>query len=67
MGAAAVALIIHTAARMSRTLRGQRVGIAVALASFGAVALAGLSVRTVLLTLGLASVAWAWHRLGQAR
>lgn len=65
MGAAAVALIIHTAARMSRALRGERVGIAVALASFCAVGLAGLSVRTVLLTLGLASVAWAWHRLGR--
>ena len=64
MGAAAVGLIVHTAARMARTLRGQRVGVAVAVASFAAVALAGLSVRTVMLSLGLASVAWAWHRLG---
>lgn len=66
MGAAAVGLIVHTAARMARTLRGQRVGIAVALAAFAAVALAGLSVRTVMLSLGLASVAWAWQRLGRA-
>lgn len=65
MGAAAVGLIVHTAARMSRTLRGQRVGVAVALASFCAVALAGLSVRTVMLSVGVASVAWAWHRLGR--
>ena len=65
MGAAAVGSIVHTAARMSRTLRGERMGMAVAVASFGAVALAGLSVRTVLLSLGLLSVAWAWHRLGR--
>lgn len=65
MGAAAVGLIVHTAARMARTLRGERVGVLVALATFGAVALGGLSVRTVMLSLGLASVAWAWHRLGR--
>jgi chromate transport protein ChrA len=65
MGAAAVGLIVHTAARMSRTLRGQHLGVAVALATFGAVALAGWSVRTVVLTLGVASVAWAWHQLGR--
>ncbi len=65
MGAAAVGLVVHTAARMSRTLRGERVGMAVAAATFGAVALGGLSVRTVMLSLGLASVAWAWHRLGR--
>jgi chromate transporter len=67
MGAAAVGLVVHTAARMARTLRGQHVGMAVALASFAAVALAGLSVRTVTLSLGLASVAWAWHRLGRPK
>lgn len=65
MGAAAAGLVVHTAARMSRTLRGERVGVVVALATFGAVALGGLSVRTVMLTLGVASVAWAWHRLGR--
>ena len=66
MGAAAVGLIAHTAARMARTLRGQRVGVAVALATFAAVALGGLSVRTVMLSLGLASVAWAWRQQGRA-
>ena len=65
MGAAAVGLIVHTAARMARTLRGQRVGMVVALATCAAVALGGLSVRTVMLSLGVASVAWAWHRLGR--
>lgn len=67
MGAAAVGLIVLTAARMSRTLRDQCLGIVVALATFAAVALGGLSVRTVVLTLGVASVAWAWHRLGRPR
>ena len=66
MGAAAAGLVVHTAARMTRTLRGERVGVAVALASFAGVALAGLSVRTITLSLGVASVAWAWHRLGRA-
>ena len=66
MGAAAVGLIVHTASRMARTLRGERVGVAVAVATFGAVALGGLSVRTVMLSLGVASVAWAWHRLGRS-
>lgn len=63
MGAASVGLIVHTAARMSRTLRGQRVGVAVALASFAAVGLLRLPVGSVVLTLGAASVGWAWHRL----
>ncbi len=65
MGAAAVGLVVHTAARMARTLRGQRVGMVVAVATFVAVAVAGLSVQQVMLSLGLASVAWAWHRLGR--
>ena len=65
MGAAAVALVIHTAARMSRTLRGQRMGIAVAVATCGAVAAGGLSVPTVMLTLGVFSVLLAWYRPGQ--
>jgi chromate transport protein ChrA len=59
-----VALIVHTAARMSRGLRGQRVGVAVALLTFAAMALGQLSVSTVVLTLGVASVAWAWKALG---
>jgi len=65
MGAAAVGLVVHTAARMARALRGERVGVVVALLSFGAVALASYSVRTVMLSLGVASVAWAWRRLGR--
>ena len=67
MGAAAVALIVHTAARMSRALRGKPFGMAVAAASFTAVGLGGLSVRTVIVTLGVASVARAWQRLGRPR
>lgn len=65
MGAAAVGLIVHTASRMARTLRGEHVGVVVAMATFSAVALGGYSVRTVMLSLGLASVAWAWHRPGR--
>lgn len=65
MGAASVGLIVHTAARMSRSLRGQRVGVAVALASFAAVGLLRLPVGGVVLTLGIASVWWAWHSLGR--
>lgn len=65
MGAASVGLIASTALRMSRTLRGQRVGIAVAALSFAAVALARLPVSTVVLTLGVLAVAWAWR--SQAR
>ena len=61
MGCAAAGLIVTTALRMSRTLRGQRVGILMALLSFGAVALARLPVSTVVLTLGVASVALAWR------
>jgi chromate transporter len=61
MGAASVGLIITTALRMARTLRGERVGIAVALASFGAVGLARLPVGTVMLSLGLLSIALAWR------
>lgn len=65
MGAAAVGLIVTTALRMSRTLRGERVGILVAVLSFGAVALARLPVGTVVLTLGVLSVVWAWRGLGR--
>ena len=65
MGAAAVGLIVTTAVRMGRTLHGQRVGIVVAVLSFAAVALAKLPVSTVVLTLGVPSVAWAWRSLGR--
>jgi chromate transporter len=65
MGAAAVGLIVTTALRMSRTLRGERVGMLVAVLSFGAVALGRLPVGTVVLTLGVLSVVWAWRGLGR--
>jgi chromate transporter len=65
MGTAAVGLIVTTALRMGRTLRGQRVGIVVAVLSFAAVAFAKLPVSTVVLALGVPSVAWAWRSLGR--
>lgn len=63
MGCAAVGFIIHTALRLARSLRGQWLGIAVSALTFCAVGLARWPVRTVMLTLGLASVALAWRRL----
>jgi chromate transporter len=65
MGAACVGLIVTTALRMSRSLRGQRVGIVVAILSFCAVALARLPVSTVMLSLGVLSVIWAWRSVGR--
>jgi chromate transporter len=65
MGAASVGLILHTALRMSRTLRGERLGIGVALLAFAAVGLAKLPVSWVVLTLGVASVILAWRRLAR--
>ena len=65
MGAASVGLIVHTALHMSRTLRGQRIGIAVALLAFLAVSVGELPVSTIVLTLGVASVAWAWRSLAR--
>jgi len=64
MGAAAVGLIITTAARMSRALRGHRGGIVVAALSFIAVGLWRLPVSTVMLTLGAVSVWLAWRKSG---
>lgn len=61
MGAASVGLIVTTAFRMARTLRGQRIGIAVAVLSFSAVGLARVPVSTVMLTLGVLSVWLAWR------
>ena len=60
MGAASAGLIIHTAGRLVRDLRGQRAAIGVALLSFGAVALLHWPVSRVLLSLGGVSVVWAW-------
>lgn len=65
MGAASVGLIVHTALHMSRTLRGQRVGIVVALLALLAVSVGKLPVSTIVLTLGVASVAWAWRSLAK--
>jgi chromate transporter len=65
MGAASVGLVIHTAARMSLNLRGDAVAIGVALAAFAAVGLLRVPVSLVMLTLGVASVAWAWRALGR--
>ena len=66
MGAAAVGFILHTAARMARTLHGERVAIGVALLSFCAVALLRVPVGVVVLTLGVVSVGWAWHLIGRS-
>lgn len=60
MGAASIGLIVRTAGRMARTLRSRRVAMLVALLSFCAVGLLRLPVNLLVLTLGAASVAWAW-------
>ena len=65
MGAASVGLIIHTAVRMSRGLRGQPIGIGIAALTFAAVGLARLPVSVVMLSIGIASVAWAWHAIAK--
>lgn len=66
MGAASAGLIIHTAARLALGLRGEKVGLAVALLSFGAVVGLHWPVSRVLLSLGLMSVAWAWFAKREA-
>ncbi len=65
MGGASVGLVIVTAVRMSRSLRGDRLGMGVAALTFVAVALLQVPVSLVMLTLGVASVAWAWRVLGR--
>lgn len=67
MGAAAVGLIIHTAWRLSRNLHGDHVAIAVAALAFLAVGVLRVPVSLVMLTLGVGSVAWAWHVVGRGR
>jgi len=64
MGAAAIGLIIYTVARMSRALQRERLAIAVAALTFVAVATLQVPVGFVMLSIGLCSVAWAWHVLG---
>jgi chromate transporter len=63
MGAAAVGVIASAVLRMARSLRGQRVAIAVAALAFAAVGLARVPVAWVVSTLGVLSVAWAWRSL----
>ena len=67
MGAAAVGMIIHTTARLARTLRGQRLGVLQALLTFGAMGLLRWPVSWVVLSIGAASVAWAWRGLGHGQ
>ncbi len=65
MGAASVGLVTVTAVRMSRGLRGERLAMVVAALTFVAVALLQVPVSLVMLTLGVASVVWAWHVIGK--
>lgn len=65
MGAAAVGVIASAVLRLVRNLRGNRTGVVVASLAFLAVALGRVPVAWVVLTLGVASVAWAWRRLGR--
>lgn len=65
MGAAAVGVIASAALRLTRNLRGNHAGIVVAALAFLAVAVGRVPVAWVVLTLGVASVAWAWRRLGR--
>jgi chromate transporter len=65
MGAATAGLIVSTALRLTRTLRGQRAGMLVAALSFAAVGLARLPVGTVVLSVGALSVMWAWYGLAR--
>jgi chromate transporter len=65
MGAAAVGVVLNTVLRMTRSLRGYGAGIVVAALSFIAVGLLHLSVASVVLTVGVLSVVWAWRALGR--
>lgn len=67
MAAAAVGVIASAGFRMARNLRGEQVGILVALLAFAAVGLARLPVSWVVLSLGALSVLWAWRSLGKGR
>jgi len=63
MGAASVGLIVHTAWRMARALKGSRRGMAIALGTLGVVAVAHWPVSAVVLTFGLGSVLLAWREV----
>lgn len=65
MGAAATALVMHSAWRLLAALRGWALGLGVAAASFAAVAVLRLPVGWVMATLGVTSVAWAWREAGR--
>ena len=67
MGAASVGLIVHTAWRMARALKGSRRGVAVALGTLGVVAVAHWPVSAVVLTFGLGSVLLAWREVAVSR
>lgn len=62
MGVASAGVVLVSATRMARTLRGRRVGVVVALGTALAVAVGHWPIGSVVLTLGAASVAWAWWR-----
>jgi chromate transporter len=65
MGAAAVGVVASAAWRMGRNLRGQRMGIFVAILAFCAVGIARVPVSWVVMSLGVLSVLWAWRSLGR--
>lgn len=65
MGAAAVGVVASAALRLARNLKGQRLGVLVAALAFGAVGVARIPVAWVVLSLGAASVLWAWRSLGR--
>lgn len=65
MAAAAVGVIASAGARMARNLRGQQVGILVALLAFAAVGIARVPVAWVVLSLGVLAVVWAWRSIGK--
>jgi len=67
MAAVAAGLIIGTALRLAGSLRGTPIGgvaaVALALASFAAIALLRWPLVWVLLALGAVGTAWAWRRI----
>jgi chromate transporter len=65
MGAASVGLIVHTAWRMARALKGSRRGVVIALSTLGVVSVAHWPVSAVVLTFGVGSVALAWREIAR--
>jgi chromate transporter len=62
MGAASVGLIMVTATRMARTLRGRRIPIAIAAVTFIGVGLLHQPLGRVMLSVGAVSIALAWWK-----